>query len=337
MTSRVLIGPAHLKEIRHVYGPVLEAAGCQLEYPPRKEVHAEVQMSEQELLAQLPGCAAALAGSETYTRAVIEAAAPRGLRVIARAGVGYDGVDLAAATEHGVAVAFAPGTNQDAVAEHTFLLMLALARNLLVQHFGIIKGDWPRRANRPLRGQTLGIVGLGRIGKVMAIRGRVFGMTAIACDPYADPAFVAEHAIPLLPLEDLLRQADIVSLHVPKSPETRHMINRRTLDLMKPDALLINTARGAVVNEADLYDALKSRRIAGAGLDVFENEPPSASPLLTLDNVILSAHTAGVDFASRNDMARVAAEAIVELLAGKWPAEWIVNPAVKDRFFAGKS
>lgn len=329
MNRRVLIAPAPLKEIEPVYGPLLTAAGHTPTYPPRN-----VQMTEAELLEQLPGHAASLAGSEPYTRAVIAAAAAKGLKVIARAGVGYDGVDLEAATDHGVAVTFAPGTNQDSVAEHTFALILALARNVVPQHNAIKAGEWPRRTNRPLRGTVLGVAGLGRTGKAVALRGLAFGMQVIAYEPYPDAAFAETHGIPLVSLDEVFARSDWLSLHMPMLPGSRQCVSKRTLGLMKPTAFLINTARGGVVCEPDLYEALKEKRIAGAGLDVFEDEPPVGSPLLTLDNVVLTAHTAGVDLQSRDDMARRAAEAIVKLLGGDWPAEWVVNPQVKERFQA---
>ncbi len=327
MKPRVLIAPAPLKEIEPVYGPLITGAGCELVFPPRNH-----QMTEAELLETLPGCAASLAGSEPYTRAVIAAAAAKGLKVIARAGVGYDAIDLDAATEHGVAICFAPGTNQDSVAEHTFTLILALARHLVAQHNLIKAGQWPRRANLPLRGSTLGVVGLGRIGRSVARVGQAFQMNVIAYEPFPDQEYVAKAGIELLPLDDLLRQADWVTLHLPMLAESKHIINKRTLGLMKPTAYLINTARGGVVNEPDLYDALKNKRIAGAGLDVFDEEPPGDNPLLTLDNVVMTAHTAGVDLKSRDDMARLAARAIVKLLGGEWPAEWVVNGAVREKF-----
>ena len=327
MKPRVLIAPAPLKEIEPVYGPVLRSAGYELVFPKRN-----AQMTEAELLDVLPGCIASLAGSEPYTPRVLELAAPAGLRIIARAGVGYDGVNVEAATAHGIAVAIAPGTNQDAVAEHTFMLILALARNLITQHTLTRAGQWPRRANQPIRGRTLGVVGFGRIGKAVALRGHAFGMKVVAYDPYCDAEFAAKYNIPMLSVEDLLRESDVVTLHLPMMSGTKHLINRQTLALMKPTAYLINTARGGVVNEPDLYDALLNKRIAGAGLDVFDEEPPGDNPLLTLDNVVLTAHTAGVDVQSRDDMARKAAETIVRALSGDWPAECIVNPAVAARW-----
>jgi phosphoglycerate dehydrogenase-like enzyme len=254
--------------------------------------------------------------------------------VIARAGVGYDAVDLQAATDHGVAVCYAPGTNQEAVAEHAFMLMLALVRKLREQDTEIRQGLWPRRAVGNLRGTTLGIVGLGRIGKAVAQRAVPFGLKVLATEIAPDLAFAAAHNVTLVPLDELLSASDIVTLHVPKTPLTKNLIRRETLALMKPTAIVLNTSRGGVVHERDLYDALVAKRIAAAGLDVFEAEPPGANPLFTLDTVLLTAHTAGVDQRSRQDMARLPARAIVKLLAGEWPADWVVNPQVKDRFLS---
>jgi D-3-phosphoglycerate dehydrogenase len=333
MSRRVIVAPAPLKEIDHVYGPILQGAGYMIEYPPRDHIETELQMSEEELLTLLPGCVASLAGSEPYTRAVIAKAAPAGLKVIARAGVGYDAIDLQAATEHGVAVCFAPGTNQEAVAEHAFALILSLIRNVRWQDAAIRRGEWPRKVVGYARGTTLGIVGLGRIGKAMATRANAFGFNVLAAEIAPDVGFCEANRVSLVSFEELLKRSDVVTLHVPKTPLTRNMIRRETLELMKPTAIVINTSRGGVVHEADLYQALKAKRIAAAGLDVFEKEPPGSNPLFTLDNVILTAHTAGVDRKSREDMARVPAQAIVKLLAGEWPGEWVVNPQVKDKFF----
>jgi phosphoglycerate dehydrogenase-like enzyme len=323
--AKVLIAPATLANIQGPYYQLLREAGFELVYPAR-----EAQLTEGELLHHLQGISATVAGSEPYTRRVL--AAHPGLRVIARAGVGYDAVDVAAATEHGVAVAIAPGTNQDSVAEHTFTLILALAKNLIGQHHGTRTGKWPRQANLPLRGLTLGIAGLGRIGKAVALRGECFGMRLLAYEPYPDTQFVSQHRVSLLPLERLLAESDYLTIHVPLTPESRYLINKRTLALMKPTAFLINTARGGLVNEADLLEALQTRRIAGAGLDVFEQEPPLPGPLLELDNVVLTPHAAGVDLQSRDDMALSAARTIVTLSRGEWPAEQVVNPEVRSRF-----
>jgi phosphoglycerate dehydrogenase-like enzyme len=320
-----LIAPTPLAGIQTGFAKVLRDAGFNLVYSPYAH-----QMNEEELLGQLKGVSASLAGSEPYTRRVIEAN-PQ-LRVIARAGVGYDAVDLAAATDNGVAVCFTPGTNQDAVAEHTFTLILALAKSLIVSHTAMQKGVWLRRPTLPLRGQALGIAGLGRIGKAVAIRGAAFGMKLLAFEPYPDLEFVKKYGVTLLPLEQLLATSDYLSIHVPLTPESTYLINKKTLALMKPTAFLINTARGGLVCEADLYEALKAKRIAGAALDVFEQEPPGKIPLLELDNVVVTPHAAGVDLQSRDDMALSAATSIVKLHANDWPADTVVNPDVRAKF-----
>jgi D-3-phosphoglycerate dehydrogenase / 2-oxoglutarate reductase len=322
---KAIITPAPLAGLQGEFLEVLKHAGFECRYPLKA-----VQMVEEDLLTQMRGIDASLAGSEPYTRKVIEAMPD--LKIIARAGVGYDGVDVQAATDHGIAVTFAPGTNQDAVAEHTFMLILALAKSLIPQHTRIQQGEWPRKANLPLRGRIMGLVGLGRIGKAVALRASTFQMNVVAYEPYPDKGFIDKHGIKLASLEEVLKQADYVSLHLPATDDSRHLINRKTLALMKPTAFLVNTARGAVVDETALLEALTTKKIAGAGLDVLEEEPPRDNPLVKLDNVVLTAHMAGVDLQSRDDMALLAAQCIARLARGEWPTECIVNPEVKGRF-----
>lgn len=322
---KCLIAPQTLATIEGPYLELLREAGFEMVYPDRP-----FQMTEEETLEKLKGVVACIAGSEPYTRRVL-AAHPQ-MRVIARAGVGYDAVDVAAATEYGVAVTICPGTNQDAVAEHTFAMILALAKEVIPQHLATQKGDWPRRPTLPLRGRVLGLAGLGRIGKAVALRGLAFGMKVIAYEPMPDNAFVQQHGIRLVTFDQLLRESDWVSLHVPLTPESKYLINRRTLALMKPTAFLINTARGPLVNEEDLLVALREKRLAGAGLDVFEQEPPGKLPLFDCENLVLTPHAAGVDLQSRDDMALASAQSIVALAKGGWPASQIVNPEVRGRF-----
>jgi D-3-phosphoglycerate dehydrogenase / 2-oxoglutarate reductase len=326
---KVLIAPMTLTKVQGPYRQALLDAGFELVLS-----RVDHQMVEDELLAALDDIDAALAGSEPYNARVI-AARPQ-LRVIARVGVGYDAVDVPAATAHGIAVTTTPGANHDSVAEHTFALLLGLSRDLVPQHLGVKSGGWPRRSTLPLRGAALGIAGLGRIGKAVALRGEAFGMKLLAYDPYPDHAFAAAHGITLMPFDQLLAESDFLSLHLPVSAETHHLINRQTLKRMKPTAFLVNTARGALVNEVDLLEALRAGRLAGAGLDVFEQEPPGKSPLFELDNVLLTPHGAGTDRKSRDDMALSAAEAIVALSRGQWPAEKVVNPEVRPTFRWGE-
>jgi phosphoglycerate dehydrogenase-like enzyme len=322
---KVLIAPSALANIQGTYAQVLREAGFELVYP-----NIGRQMVEAELHTQLAGVSASLAGSEPYTPRIL-ADHPQ-LRVIARMGVGYDAVDVPAATARGVAVCIAPNTNQDAVAELTFCLILGLTKNIISQHLGVKAGLWPRGTNLPVRGRTLGIAGLGRIGKSVAVRGKAFGMRLLAYEPYPDNAFAAANGITFVPFDRLLAESDFLSLHLPMTAESRHLMNKQTLAKMKPTAFLINTARGGLVCEADLLEALRAKRLAGAGLDVFEEEPPGKSPLFELDNVLLTPHAAGGDLQSRDDMALSAAEAIASLSRGQWPAEKVVNPDVKNRF-----
>jgi len=315
-----------LAGIESPYVDVLRDAGFELVFPKRTFL-----LTEQELLDALPGVCGVIAGSEPYTPRVL--AASPALRVIARAGVGYDAVNVPAATQRGVVVAIAPGTNQESVAEHTFALILALAKDVPNQHAAIRAGKWPRRPNLPLRGRTLGIAGLGRIGKAVAERGKAFRMRLIAYEPYPDHAFADRVGVEFVSFERLLAESDVLSLHLPLTEQSRHLIDKKTLYQMKPRAFLVNTARGGLVCEADLVEALETGRIAGAGLDVFEEEPTQAdNPLFRFENVVVTPHAAGVDLQSRDDMAVSAARTIVALSRGQWPAEAIVNPEVRPRF-----
>ncbi|MBX7103254.1 MAG: phosphoglycerate dehydrogenase [Gemmataceae bacterium] len=321
---RILIGPGTLMGLEGEFKSILESAGFTLVFPDRP-----AQMSEAELFDKLAGCDASLAGSEPYTRQVL-AARPE-LKFIARSGVGYDAVDLAAATELGIPIAISPG-NAEGVAEHTVGLILALAKSILPQHATIVAGGWPRRSMLPLRGKTLAIIGLGRIGKAVAIRARAFGMTLIAYDPVRDEAFAKAQGVRFTSKEECYSTGDYVTLHYPLTAGTRQSINRDVLGRMKPTAFLVNTARGGLVHEADLAEFLRSQRIAGAGLDVLDSEPPTSdNPLLTAPNTVMTAHTAGVDTASRDNMARIAAETVVRYFAGQWPGEVVVNPEVRGR------
>lgn len=249
-------------------------------------------------------------------------AAPR-LRVIGRHGVGLDNVDLDAATERGIWVVYTPLANAEAVAEHVFGVLLAFSKRILLADAAVRRGDWDYRSRDPgfeIFGRTLGIVGMGRIGmRVAAIGARGFGQRILYADvvdrPDAERAFGAERR----PLEELLAGSDIVTLHVPATPETKHLLNRERFRWMKPGAFLINASRGAVVEESALVEALRSGRLAGAALDVFEEEPlPLDSPLLSLSNVILSPHKAGQTEESMRRMAMVT-EDILRVLRGEMP------------------
>lgn len=322
--NRVLVTVTHIYPREAPYLRRLETAGLEV---VRKIGQHGGKLSEDELIEALPGVFATVAGSEPYTERVFRSAP--GLRIVSRWGVGFDAIDLEAATRQGVVVCTAAGANHEAVADYALALMCTLQRGLFRNHRLITSGQWRTEFRPGLWRATVGIVGLGRIGQAVARRCRGFEMRILAYEPAPNLAFVREHGIELVSLDELLRQADLVTLHCPATPETRHLINRERLALMKPTAHLINTARGPLVEEAALYEALTSGRLGGAGLDVFEHEPLTSSPLFGLDNVILSPHLAGADLTSEAAMANRAIDAILAIRRGEAPAgECLVNPEV---------
>ena len=222
------------------------------------------------------------------------AAAPK-LRVIGRAGVGVDNIDAEAATRRGIVVMNTPGANAVAVAELTLALMLALARELPRANAALHAGKWEKKSlsGAELRGKTLGILGLGRIGLEVARRARAFGMALLGHDPFVAPAVAREHEVRLVPVEELFRASDYLSLHVGLTPQTHRIVNAQTLTLMKPSARIINCARGELIDTQALAAALHEKTIAGAALDVFEQEPLRDSPFFGMPNVLLTPHIAG--------------------------------------------
>jgi D-3-phosphoglycerate dehydrogenase len=252
------------------------------------------------------------------------------LKGVVRTGIGTDSVDLAAATNSGVAVANAPGFCVEEVAEHAFALIFALSRKVALADRIVRSGEWPLDADRRLgslrrlQGMTLGIVGLGRIGLALARRGRGLEMNVIACDPHLTRSEVDATNVPVVGLQELLRSADVVSLNVPLTAETHHLINASTLKLFKPDAVLINTSRGGVVDEHALLDALESDRLAGAGLDVLEKEPPPPDhPLFRNDRVVLTFHYASSGVDSYAQLKRDLSAQIAQILRGEFPTHLV--------------
>ncbi|CAN5242047.1 phosphoglycerate dehydrogenase [soil metagenome] len=243
------------------------------------------------LLAALADASAVLIRSATKLDAEAIAAAPV-LKVIARAGVGLDNVDIPAATTAGVMVVNAPTSNIISAAELTVGHILSLARHIPAAHGALAQGQWKRSkyTGVELFEKTIGIIGLGRIGALITTRMQAFGTNIVAYDPYITPARAQQLGVTLLPLDELLAQSDFITIHMPKTPETTGMISTDQLALMKPTAFIVNVARGGLIDEAALYTALKSHRIAGAGLDVFVQEPPTDSPLLGLENVVVTPH-----------------------------------------------
>jgi D-3-phosphoglycerate dehydrogenase len=321
LARRVLVTVPYLRQRPELMRP-LEAAGFVVSFNERGRM-----LGEDELIAALPGHMATIASSEPYTERVFTAAPE--LRVVARLGVGWDRIDLAAATRHRVAVAMAFGTNHDAVADHAFALMAAAALRIVDYDRRVRRGGWGSQFHGRLYGSTVGIVGFGRIGRALARRCKGFGMEVLAHDPAMDADTVAHLGCRLVPLDDLLRRSDFVSLHAPLVAQTRHLINAERLALMRPSAVLVNTSRGGLIDEPALIEALRSGQIAAAGLDVFAQEPLVDSPLVELDNVVLTPHVAGSSRSAVEAMAARCVDSILTIARGELPEGGLVlNPEV---------
>ncbi|MEA3230962.1 MAG: hydroxyacid dehydrogenase [Thermodesulfobacteriota bacterium] len=288
-------------------------------------------IEDPDFVEVLKSVDAVLSGNDLVIDEALFGMAPK-LKVIAKMGVGLDMIDIDAASRHGAIVFNTPGVNNQAVADHTFAMLLAVARRIIYCDRSLREKRWEhtRIMGIELWQKTLGIVGLGAIGRAVALRAKGFDMNIVAHDPYWPDQFAAENRIERVLLEALLKMSDVISLHVPLTAENKGMINASTLELMKPTAILINAARGEIVNETDLYRALKDGVIAGAGLDVFENEPPTESPLLELDNVVLTPHTAAFTTEAMNNMNVGVVEQLIDYLDGKRPAH-LVNAGVYAR------
>ena len=253
---------------------------------------------------------------------------------ILRTGAGTDNVDSGAATKAGILVANTPEAVTDTTSDHAIALLFSVVRRIPMSYVSLKEGRWVRSSGKPTRtvcGGTLGLVGLGRIGRRVARKVSGLEMEVLAFDPFVSKQAMEGLGIEKVPLDELLRRSDFVSLHVPLTAETAHLIGERELRLMRPEAYLINCARGSVVDEEALHRALSEGRIAGAGLDVTEGEPPEpGDPLLQLDNVVITPHIGGASDASRDGMWRLSVETIIDLAEGRWPRS-VVNRGVEPR------
>ena len=257
----------------------------------------------------LAGCEGVIVGVDPLDAQVM-AAAPR-LRAIAKYGVGVDNIDLEAARARGIKVSRTVGANAEAVADYAMTLMLAVARRAAAIDAQCRRGDWGKITTRDISGGVLGLLGLGAIGRLVARRAQGFGMTVMAYDPFWDEDYARANGIVKASPEEIYAQADVISLHLPLTEETRGTIGAPELSQMKPDAILINTARGGLIDEDALLDALAAGRIYGAGVDAFAQEPPEDPRWFTLENVVLGSHcAASTDGAARN-MGRMATENLI--------------------------
>ena len=312
----VVITAATIKDTDNEVVQTLLGLGCEV------RLHGSLlPPTPTELRALLDGAVAVLAGSEPYPRELLEDCPS--LKVISRNGIGYDAIDLAAATDCGIVVAFVPDAMVDAVADLTMGLLLSTARGLTIYDRAMKEGRWHRVLGADVAGRTLGLIGTGRIGLAVARRARAFRLRLVGHDPYPNPLFVEELGGDYLPLDELLEVSDFVSLHLPAMAETRGFLGSKELGRMKPSAFLINCARGSLIDEDALLEALRTGQIAGAGLDVFSSEPPipdsAADRIARLPNVIATPHVAAATPITAAKMGRAALQNILDVLNGKTP------------------
>jgi len=265
-----------------------------------------------------------IAGLDYIDRQVI-ADAPACLKVISRYGAGYDRVDIEAAAKGGIAVTVTPGSNAEAVADLTLGLMIAVARQIPLLDREVRGGDWTRRIGFEVFQKNLGIVGLGEIGKRVALRAQGFSMNIRVYDPLADRSFIERNGLIEASLDELWSQSDVITLHAPLADDTREIINDDTIRRMKPGVILLNTARYELFNEAALLKGLADGTIRGLGLDVYADEPPTDHPLLRLPNVVLTPHVGSHTLEARNRMADMAVTNLIDVLSGR-PCARMVTP-----------
>ena len=285
-------------------------------------------LSENELIGLIKGVDALLTGVDQVTAKVIRAADR--LKVISKFGTGVDNIDLDAATENGIIVTNTPGMNANAVADMTFSLMLGIARKVTLAFDQVRAGRWSLIVGTEIWKKSLGLIGLGKIGKGVAIRASGFNMKLLAYDKFPDKKFAKERNIKLVTLNQLLQASDFISIHVPLTPDTENLIGKCQFEMMKTSAFLINTARGGIVDENALYDALVSGRIAGAAVDVLKEEPPKKNRLVELENFIITPHISSFTKEAIRNTERVSAQNIIDLLKGGH-SPYIVNPEVLTR------
>ena len=319
-------------------------------------------LAGRELIELLEGCDGVIAGLDDYSAEVINATCTAGstgfagsadsavfidatdatgsadstvsagsphpgigrLKVISRYGSGYDNIDLAAARANGVKICCTPGANAESVADLAFGLMLCLARRLPALDRKTKSGEWTRSIGIELFGKTIGIVGLGAVGKGVVKRAGGFSMRVLAYEVAPDIGYAKANNIALVSFDELIRASDIISLHIPLTSDTYHIINREVISRMKPGALLINTARGGLLDETAAYDALVSGRLGGLGLDAYEEEPPKSSPLFSLDNVVLTPHTGSHTADATANLAEMSVRNLIDILSGR-PCKYIIN------------
>ena len=317
MGREILITPRTFRLANAEQAGRLEELGYKLIFNPYGRL-----LTEEEMINLIGGVEGIIVGLDPLGIKVLESAP--NLKVISKYGVGVDNIDLAEASRRKIIVTNTPGTNSLAVAELTMGLILNVARHICCSDRKIREGQWGKYQGFELKGKSLGLIGSGQIGKEVALLAKGFGMKIICYDLKPDQEWARKVGATYLKFEQLLAVADVISLHLPLGDDTYHLLSREELNIMKPTAILINTARGGIIDEEVLYLVLKEGRLAGAALDVYEQEPPDDSPLRSLDNVVMTSHMGAHTREAIGAMGRLAVENLIAGLAGRRP-EFTVN------------
>ena len=297
------------------------------------EIHRERgPLSEEKMLELAGDFDAFLCGDDMITQAVIDKSLPR-LKFISKYGIGVDKIDVKYATEKGIPLTFCPGVNHTTVAEHTFALMLSLSRHFVEEVNYVREGNWKRLTGNELMGKNIGIVGLGRIGREVATRAKAFAMPVVGFDLYWPDDFASEHGIEKAnSLDEIFKSCDIVSLHTNLNPETENMINAASMATMKKGVMILNCARGELVNTADMVAALESGQVGGYGTDVLDQEPPQADhPLLSAPNCVITPHIGSRTYESVERQAVMATQNLLNCLKGEKPLAQVNDVPIGPR------
>ena len=287
-------------------------------------------LSEDELVEKIKNATAVIAGAEPYTNKVMENTP--NLKIIARAGVGVNNIDIPSATKNNIVVTNAEGQNSSSVSEHFFGLLINSTRRIHWMNENIRKGAWReiQPALVPLKNQTLGIIGFGNIGKLVAKRAKAFEMNVIAYNIVQDHEAAEQIGVKFVSLDELAKEADFVTCHVPLTPDTKHIVNKELLEKMKPEAFVFNTSRGPVFNLDEVTEALKNKVIQGAGIDVYPDEPPDYShPIFTMENAVLTPHMGGRGIDAVRNTINHAVTCVDDFLKGKKPST-VINKEMYD-------
>jgi len=310
---RILLTTTSYQDIPGPHHDLLESAGVEI-------VCERGPLPEEKMLELVGDFDAILCGDDVITREVLEKATPR-LKILSKYGIGVDKIDVEAATEMGIPLSFCPGVNHTTVAEHTFALLLGLSRQLVEEVNFTRAGNWKRLTGHEIMGKTIGIIGLGRIGKEVAIRAKAFGMPVIGYDVYWDEEFTAQHEVTrAASVAEVFEKADVISLHTNLTDETRDMVREETIATMKDGVIILNCSRGEVVDVADMAAALESGKVGGYGADVLDEEPPKPDhPLLHAKNCLVTPHIGSRTYESVQRQAMMAATNLLNMLKGEKP------------------